>query len=108
MYDTLALADPETLCLFSSHHLGDRSQQLVQTFQGFVKRKFILEYEHEASFSRISTEVFAYVTQQPWQEKWQKPVIDTLEELQKFETDVLYIWDEFKADLMSDWNNRAS
>jgi hypothetical protein len=108
MYDTLALADPETLGLFSSHHLGDRSQQLVQTFQGFVKRKFILEYEHEASFSRISTEVFAYVTQQPWQEKWQQPVIDTLEELQKFETDVLYIWDVFEADLMSDWNNRAS
>jgi hypothetical protein len=106
MYDTLTLAEQETLVLFSTHHLADRSQQLVKTFQGFIKRKFLLDYQYEDSFARISTEVFAYVTQQPWQENWQQPVMETLVDLQKFEADVLYIWDVFEADLKSDWNRR--
>lgn len=106
MYDNLALADVETLTHFSTQHLGDVNQQVVKTYKGFVNRKFILDYQNEVLFARIGTEVFSYVTQQVWNENWQNPVMEALIELQKFELDVLYIWDEFVLELKKEWEDR--
>ncbi len=107
MYDALSIADTETLALFSRQVLEDRSQSLVKTYQGFVRRKFILDYQDEILFARTATEVFSYVTQQPWREDWINPVVDSLSDLGKFESDVLYIWDLFEAGLQIEWLERS-
>jgi hypothetical protein len=103
MYDSLKIADTENLNLFSSRSLGDRKGSLVKTYQGFVEKRFVLDYADPERFARIGTEVFGYVTQQPFQEQWVSPVLDSLLELQRFEADVLYIWELFLSDLKSDW-----
>lgn len=107
MYDVLSLADVDTLELFAVQHLGDRNKQILKTFQGFVGRKFILDYQDEDQFAGIATEVFSHVTQQPWSERWRKPVVESLVELQKYESDVLYIWDLFSGELKRDWEART-
>lgn len=103
MYDSLALTDTEVLALFSKNTLGDRNGVILKTYQSFLTRKFVLDYASEQQFARLATEVFSYVTQQPWKESWMEPVLAGMDDLKKFESDVLYIWELFLQELREEW-----
>jgi hypothetical protein len=103
MYDSLALTDTEVLGLFSRNTLGDRNGVILKTYQSFLTRKFVLDYASEQQFARLATEVFSYVTQQPWKESWMEPVLAGMDDLKKFESDVLYIWELFLQELREEW-----
>lgn len=97
MYDDLTLAGKDNLTRFAQVHLGDEEGFLNQTFEQFVNRRFILDYSDSGRFAGIVTDIFSRVTKQEWNENWMDPVVDSLRELERFESDVLFIWEQFSG-----------